>query len=128
MNPQDLRYTEQHEWVRVDGRTATVGITDHAQKALGDITFVELPDADQRVDKGGEVCAIESAKAASSIYAPAAGKVTEANAALEDDPSKVNSDPYGDGWIYKLELSDPSQVENLMDAAAYEELLAREQD
>ncbi|MBS3733833.1 MAG: glycine cleavage system protein GcvH [Phycisphaerae bacterium] len=127
MSPKDLRYTEQHEWVRVEGNAATVGITDHAQQALGDITFVELPDTGQQVEAGGEVCAIESAKAASSIYAPAAGKVAEANSALEDDPSTVNTDPYGDGWVYKLELSDPSQLETLMDAEAYDAFLEKDQ-
>jgi glycine cleavage system H protein len=126
MQPKDLRYTKQHEWVRVEGNTGTVGITEHAQSALGDITFVEMPPADKQVAKGDEACAIESAKAAASIYAPAAGKILEGNAALDDDPSAVNSDCYGAGWIYKLELADPSEVESLMDAEAYDKFLQEE--
>lgn len=126
MQPKDLRYTEQHEWVRVEGSAGTVGITEHAQSALGDITFVELPPEGKQVAQGDEACAIESAKAAASIYAPAAGKIIEGNAALEDDPSAVNSDCYGAGWIYKLELSDPGEVESLMDAEAYDKFLQEE--
>ncbi len=125
--PTDLRYTTQHEWVRLDGGVATVGITDHAQSALGDITFVELPPAGDQFAKGAEVCAIESAKAAASIYAPGAGTVTEVNEALEDDPGAVNSDCYGDGWIYRIELADAAELDALMDAAAYEEFLAQEE-
>ena len=128
MIPTDLKYTDQHEWVKLAGATATVGVTDHAQNALGDITFVELPDPDAELSKGGEACVIESAKAAASIYAPADGTVADVNTALEDDPSPVNSDPYGAGWIYTIALADPSQLDGLMDAAAYEALLAQEQE
>jgi glycine cleavage system H protein len=127
MVPKELRYTEQHEWAKVEGGVATIGITDHAQDALGDVTFVELPPAGKKLARGEEACAIESAKAAAGIYAPADGTVVEANAALEDDPGAVNADCYGLGWIYKLELSDASQLDSLMDAAAYEKYLA-EQD
>ncbi len=127
MIPTDLKYTDQHEWIKPGEGTATVGITDHAQNALGDITFVELPDEGAELAKGAEACVVESAKAAASIYAPADGTVAETNAALEDDPSPVNSDPYGAGWIYTITLADPSQLDGLMDAAQYEALLAQEQ-
>ena len=127
MVPQELRYTDQHEWVKLEGSAATVGITDHAQNALGDITFVELPVAGAEVAQGDEACAIESCKAAASIYAPAAGKITEANQALGDAPDLVNKDCYGDGWIYKMQLSDSSELEKLMTAGQYEQFLA-EQD
>jgi glycine cleavage system H protein len=126
MIPEDLKYTEQHEWIRIDGNVATVGITDHAQEALGDLTFVEIPPQGKEVAKGEEVCAIESAKAASAIYAPAGGKVVEANEEIEGAPELVNSDPYGKGWVCKLELTDPSEADTLMDAAAYEQFLASE--
>ncbi len=119
MNPDNLRYTQQHEYAAIDGSTAVCGITDYAQENLGDITFVELPPVGAEVEKGKEACAIESAKAASSIYAPLSGKIIEVNEALEDDPAPVNEDPYGDGWIFKIELADPSEAEQLMDAAAY---------
>lgn len=121
--PDGLLYTEQHEWVKLEGNVATVGISAHAQEQLGDITFVELPEAGDELTAGGEACAIESCKAAASIYAPADGKVAEVNEALEDDPAAVNSDPYGQGWIYKLEVSDPSQLDKLMKADAYRQML-----
>ena len=127
MVPRELSYTKQHEWVGVDGGVGTVGITDHAQAALGDITFVELPPVGEAFAQGAEVCAIESAKAAASIYAPVGGKVVEVNDALEDDPGLVNSDCYGDGWIYKLELAGPDEVGSLMDAEAYEQFLTEEE-
>lgn len=128
MIPTDLLYTDQHEWVRAVDGTATVGITDHAQDALGDITFVELPDQGAALAKGAEAAAIESAKAAVSIYAPAAGTISETNAALADDPSPVNSDPYGAGWIYKMSLADPAELDALLSAEQYEALLADQQD
>ena len=128
MIPEDLRYTDQHEWIRVEGGAGVVGITDHAQDALGDVTFVELPVAGAELTKGEEACAIESAKAAVSIYAPAGGKVVAANEALEDDPGLVNTSPFGEGWIYKLELADPSEIASLMDAAAYGAFLAAEEE
>ena len=127
MAPSNLRYTDQHEWVRLEGGIATVGITDHAQDALGDVTFVELPAAGKKVARGDEACAIESAKAAASIYAPADGRVCDANAALDDDPSLGNSDCYGEGWIYRIELSDASQIDGLMTAEQYEKLLAEQE-
>ncbi len=114
-----VHYTQEHEWIRVDGDTATVGITDFAQGQLGDIVFVELPDAGKQVSKGGEAAVVESVKAASDVYAPVSGEVTEANPALVDDPSLVNSDPQGQGWFFRLRLSDPSELDGLMDADSY---------
>jgi glycine cleavage system H protein len=112
-------YTEEHEWIRVEGDSATVGITDFAQGQLGDIVFVELPEAGRQVTRGGEAAVVESVKAASDVYAPVDGEVVEANAALSDDPALANSDPEGDGWFFKLRLADPSQLDGLMDAEAY---------
>ncbi len=123
MVPNDLAYTTEHEWIRIEGKTGTVGITDHAQHALGDLTFIELPDVGRQLSRGDEACAIESSKAAASIYAPVGGKVVEVNAALEDDPGLVNSDCYCKGWFYKIELSDPAEAEALLKPAGYEKLL-----
>ena len=116
-----LYFTKDHEWVRVDGNTATVGISDHAQAALGDIVFAEVPDAGRTLAKGDEAAVVESVKAASDVYAPVGGTVTEANAALGDDPALVNRDAEGEGWFFKLALSDPAEVDGLMDEAAYHE-------
>jgi glycine cleavage system H protein len=112
-------FTEDHEWITVEGGTATVGITDYAQAQLGDIVFVELPAPGANVTKGGEAAVVESVKAASDVFAPVTGTVSEANAALEEDPALVNSAPEGDGWFFKLALADPAELEGLMDAAAY---------
>jgi glycine cleavage system H protein len=112
-------YTKEHEWIRVDGGEAIVGITDFAQGQLGDIVFVELPDAGRQVTRGGEAAVVESVKAASDVYAPVTGEVTEANAALGDDPSLVNTDPEGEGWFFRLRLADAGELEGLMDADAY---------
>ena len=114
-----LYFTREHEWVRVEGNTATVGISDHAQQALGDIVFAEVPEAGRDLAKGQEAAVVESVKAASDVYAPVGGKVVEGNAAVADDPALVNRDPEGEGWFFKLELSDAGQVEGLMDEAAY---------
>ena len=114
-----VHYTQEHEWIRVEGDIATVGITDFAQSQLGDIVFVELPDAGRNVSKGGDAAVVESVKAASDVYAPVSGEVTEANQALVDDPSIANSDPEGEGWFFRLRLSDQSELEGLMDADAY---------
>ena len=113
-------YSEEHEWVRVEGDTATVGITDFAQGQLGDIVFVELPEAGRQVSKGGEAAVVESVKAASDVYAPVTGEVVEANQALADDPSLVNSAPEGEGWFFRLRLSQASELDGLMDAEAYQ--------
>ncbi|MEA3000134.1 MAG: glycine cleavage system protein [Sphingomonadales bacterium] len=112
-------YTKEHEWVRVEGDEAVVGITDFAQGQLGDIVFVELPDAGRQVTKGGEAAVVESVKAASDVYAPVSGEVTEANQALTGDPSLVNTDPEGKGWFFRLRLSDAVELDGLMDAGAY---------
>ena len=114
-----LYFTEEHEWISVDGGSATVGITDYAQAQLGDIVFVELPAAGASLSKGGEAAVVESVKAASDVYAPVTGTVIEANSALEEDPALVNSAPEGAGWFFKLTLADPTELEGLMDAAAY---------
>lgn len=121
--PDDLRYTEEHEWVRVDGPRAVVGITDYAQDALGDVVFVDVPGTGLEVTAGARVCEIESTKSVSEIYAPVAGSIVEANAALGDTPEKVNTDPYGEGWIFAIEPADPADVDGLMDAAAYRALV-----
>jgi len=115
----EKRYTEDHEWVMVSGGEATVGISDHAQQQLGDIVFVELPEIGKKLVKGKEAAVVESVKAASEIYAPADGEVLAVNEALNDEPGKVNSDPEGSGWFFKMKLSDASQVASLMDEAAY---------
>lgn len=124
MTPEELKYTDQHEWVNEEGGTATVGITDHAQNALGDVTFVELPADDIVVEKNEEIATIESTKAASSIYAPVSGKIVEVNTSLEDAPEQVNNDPYGKGWMFKIEMADPSELDILMDAQSYEDFIA----
>ena len=114
-----LYFTKEHEWIRVDGDVATVGISDHAQEALGDIVFAEAPEAGRALTKGQEAAVVESVKAASDVYAPVGGKVVEGNAAVADDPALINRDPEGEGWFFKLELSDASQVDGLMDEASY---------
>lgn len=113
------RFTEDHEWIALDGDIATVGITDYAQEQLGDVVYVELPDIGKTLDKGDEAAVIESVKAAAEVYAPAAGDVTEVNAALNDDPSLVNSAAESDGWFLKLRVRDAGALDALMDAAAY---------
>ena len=117
------KYTKEHEWISVEGDVGTVGITDYAQKALGDVVFVEVPEAGTEVDQGGEVAVVESVKAASEIYSPVAGKVTEGNATLDEAPETINSAPESDGWIFKLTLTDAGQLDGLMDEAAYREYL-----
>ena len=112
-------YTKEHEWIRVEGDQATVGITDFAQGQLGDVVFVELPEAGRQVSKGGDAAVVESVKAASDVYSPVTGEVTEANQALSDDPSLANSDPEGEGWFFRLRLADTGELDGLMDADAY---------
>ena len=116
-----LYYTREHEWVRVDGDVATVGISDHAQQALGDIVFAEVPQAGKQLAKGGEAAVVESVKAASDVYSPAGGEVTEGNPAIADDPALINRDPEGEGWFFKMTLADASELHGLMDEAAYRE-------
>lgn len=117
-------FTNEHEWIDVDGDTATVGITDYAQGQLGDIVFVEVPEEGREVSKGGEAAVVESVKAASDVYAPVTGTVTEGNAALTDAPSLVNSDPENSGWFFKLALADKGELDGLMDEAAYKDFVA----
>jgi glycine cleavage system H protein len=116
-----LYFTKEHEWIRVEGDTATVGISNHAQEALGDIVFAEVPEAGRHVTKGQEAAVVESVKAASDVYAPVSGEVIEGNQAVADDPALVNSDPEGQGWFFKLKLGNPSELDGLMDEAAYRE-------
>jgi len=112
-------FTDEHEWIDVEGDTATVGITDYAQEQLGDIVFVELPDSGAMLDKGGDAAVVESVKAASDVYAPITGEVTEGNAALEDEPALVNTSPEEEGWFFRMTIGDASELEGLMDAKAY---------
>jgi glycine cleavage system H protein len=121
--PEDLRYTKDHEWVRVEGNLARIGITDYAQDALGDVVFVQVPDTGTTVGVGDTVSEVESTKSVSEIYAPVAGSVAEVNADLGDAPERLNDDPYGDGWICTIEVSDPSQLEGLLDVAGYRGLI-----
>ena len=115
----DVKYTREHEWIRVEGDTGTIGITPYAQEQLGDVVFVELPQAGRKVAKGEACAVVESVKAASDIYAPVSGEVTEANAALGDAPGDVNAEPMGKGWFFKLKLADKNELNGLMDEAAY---------
>jgi glycine cleavage system H protein len=114
-------FTREHEWIQVDGDTATVGITDHAQEALGDIVFTEVPEAGKQLSKGQEAAVVESVKAASDVYSPVSGEITEGNQAVVDDPSLVNSVPEGAGWFFKIRLANSGELEGLMDEAAYRE-------
>jgi len=115
----EVRYSEEHEWIRVEGDTGTIGITQYAQEQLGDVVFVEVPAAGRKVAKGESVAVVESVKAASDIYAPVSGEVIESNAALADSPGDVNTEPMGKGWFFKLKLSDKGELAGLMDEAAY---------
>jgi len=120
----DVRYTKDHEWIRVEGGEAVVGITDFAQGQLGDIVFVEVPAAGKVLKAGGEAAVVESVKAASEVYAPVSGTVVEGNAALPDSPETVNKDPQGAGWFFKIKLANPAELNGLMDKAAYEKFVA----
>ncbi|MGB3739167.1 MAG: glycine cleavage system protein GcvH [Pontixanthobacter sp.] len=117
-------FTDEHEWIDVEGDTATVGITDYAQEQLGDIVFVELPEVGSNVDKGGDAAVVESVKAASDVYAPISGEIMEGNPALEEDPALVNTSPEEDGWFFKMTIGDKAELEGLMDAKAYEAFCA----
>jgi glycine cleavage system H protein len=118
------RYTQDHEWIRVDGKEAVVGITDFAQEQLGDIVYVELPQIGRKLEKGEEAGVVESVKAASEVYAPVSGEVAAVNAALTDDPARVNKDAAGEGWFFKLKLADPKELDALMDEAGYKAFTA----
>jgi len=115
----ELRFTKDHEWIRLEGDVATIGITDHAQNALGDVVFVDLPEAGRVVTEGEACSVVESVKAASDVYAPVAGRIAEANAALAENPALVNTDPTGEGWFFRIDGVDPAAVAALMDEAAY---------
>jgi glycine cleavage system H protein len=117
------RFTKDHEWVRLDGDLAIVGITDYAQSQLGDVVYVELPEIGRRVEQGKEAAVVESVKAASEVYAPASGEVTEINEVLTADPAKVNADPMGEGWFLKLRVDNPAELDGLMDQAAYQRFI-----
>jgi glycine cleavage system H protein len=123
-NPKDLKYSEEHEWARVEGDVATIGITDYAQEQLGDVVYVELPEEGDEVSANDTFGVVESVKTASDLYAPVSGKVTAANEALMDEPELVNSSPYEDAWMIQVEMSDPSELDELMDAVEYEEFLS----
>lgn len=126
--PTDLRYTKSHEWVQDTGDgTATIGITDHAQEMLGDLVFVDLPDVGDSVDSGAECAVVESVKAASDIYSPVSGEIIAVNETLNDAPETINEDAFGEGWIYKIKLSDAAEVDSLLDAAGYEAVMAEEE-
>ena len=116
-----LHFTGEHEWIRVEGDVGTVGISSHAQEALGDIVFAEVPESGRSLNRGDEAAVVESVKAASDVYSPVAGEVTEGNAAIADDPALINRDPEGEGWFFKLKLDDPGEVQGLMDESAYRE-------
>ncbi len=124
--PPNLKYTKEHEWVRVEGKRATIGITDHAQEELGDIVNVELPSEGDVVHKDDSFGAVESVKASSEVFAPVSGKVVEVNEPLLDAPETINSEPYDDGWMVRVEMSEPKEVEALMDAAAYAKYVEEE--
>lgn len=123
--PENLKYAKSHEWVRDDGDgVVTVGISDFAQEKMTELVYVELPEADREIEAGDELAVVESVKSASDIYAPVSGTVIEVNAALEDDPTLVNSAPYSDGWMFQIRLSDPGTLDALMNAADYEKLIS----
>ena len=121
--PQDLKYTKDHEWIRVEGDTVTIGITDFAQSELGDIVYVEVETVDETLDKEEVFGTVEAVKTVSDLYLPISGEIIEFNESLEDEPEKVNSDPYGEGWMIKVKFSDESQLEELLNADAYKEIL-----
>lgn len=123
--PETLKYTKEHEWVRIEGNTATVGITDHAQGELGDIVYVDIPDAGASVKQGDVFGTIEAVKTVADLFAPVSGTITEFNAAVNDAPEAINDDPYGAGWIIKVELSNPEEVGALLDVASYKALIGQ---
>jgi len=125
--PSELKFLSSHEWLAVDGDIATIGVSDHAQELLGDLVFVELPEEGSTVLIGDTVAVIESVKAASDTYAPISGEIIEVNSELEDSPEKINDDPYGDGWMYKIKIEDHSEVDDMLDASAYAEIIAEEE-
>jgi glycine cleavage system H protein len=127
MNPDDIKYHREHAWVRVEGKRATVGITDYAQQQMGDIVYVDLPEADTEIDADSELSEIESTKATSPVVSPVSGTVVEVNEDLADSPEIINEDPYGNGWLVMLEMSDPSELNDLMSKSEYEKFLKEEE-
>jgi glycine cleavage system H protein len=127
MYPADFRYTKEHEWIKVDGETGIVGITDYAQHELGDVVFVELPKVGAQLKAGQSLGTVESVKAVSEIYSPVSGEVTEVNSALADAPEKINQDPHGAAWLVKVRLGDKKEISSLMDARAYQEYISQKQ-
>ena len=125
--PAELKYLSTHEWVLIEDNIATVGVSDHAQELLGDLVYVELPEEGSSVSAGDSVGVIESVKAASDTYAPVTGEIVEVNGELEDSPERINHDPYGDGWMYKIQMDDSEEVSDLLDADAYSETIADEE-
>ncbi|MET0206877.1 MAG: glycine cleavage system protein GcvH [Thermoleophilaceae bacterium] len=121
--PEDLKYHEEHDWARIEGENATFGVTWYAQDALGEVVFFDPPDVGASVAKDESYAEVESVKAVSDVFAPLSGEIVEVNEALADSPERINSDPYGEGWMVKVRLSDPSEVDQLMDASAYKEML-----
>ena len=128
MNPDDIKYHREHAWVRVEGKNATIGITDMAQQQLGDIVYVDLPERDTETDADSELCEIESTKATSPVISPVSGRVLEVNEDLGDSPEIINEDPYGNGWIVVIAMSDPSEVNDLMTRDEYEKFLKEEEE
>lgn len=123
--PEDLKYTKDHEWIRVEGNVGTIGVTDHAQSELGDIVYIDISDSVSGVDQGESFGTIEAVKTVADLYAPLSGTIIEINTALNDAPETVNTDPYGNGWLVRIELSDPSQINSLLDVSAYRELVGQ---
>ena len=126
--PEELHYSKDHEWIRVDGDTGTVGITDHAQNSLGDVVYVEMPKVGDSVTAHEAFGSVESVKAVSEIFTPVSGQVTEVNESLQDDPEKVNNDPYGEGWMVRIKMSNPGEVDGLLSAAEYEDFTKAESE
>ena len=125
--PSELKFLSSHEWVLIEDDVATVGVSDHAQELLGDLVFVELPEVGSSIAAGDSVAVIESVKAASDSYAPVSGEVVDVNSELEDSPERINDDPYGDGWMYRVKMEDPDEVGELLDANAYIDVIADEE-
>lgn len=125
--PEDLHYSKDHEWIRVEGDIGTIGITDHAQDSLGDVVYVELPKAGESFAAHEPFGSVESVKAVSEIFTPVGGEITEINESLQDEPEKVNSDPYGDGWMIRVRMSNPGEVDSLLNAAEYEDFTKAEE-
>ncbi|MFA5073797.1 MAG: glycine cleavage system protein GcvH [Nitrospirota bacterium] len=128
MNPDDIKYHREHTWVRAEGKRATIGLTDYAQQQLGDIVFVEMPEIDMEIDGDSELTEIESTKATAPVVSPVTGTVVEVNEDIADTPEIINEDPYGNGWLVVLEMSDPSELNDLMSKAEYEKFLREEED